>query len=101
MSLGQENRGPAAAGPHGQPQTVVVQQPARHYGRARVWLLTLLLGCSLAANYLMYSRYQDYFATDEGPTERYHSGDRTAPDKIALIRVSGTIMPPFTSHVVK
>jgi protease-4 len=102
MSLGQENRGSAASGsPHSQPQTVVIQQPARYYGRARVWLLMTLLGCSLAVNYAMYNAYHEYFATDDGPSERYHSGDRAAPDKIALIRVAGTIMPPFTSHVVK
>jgi protease-4 len=102
MSLGQENRGSAVSGsPHSQPQTVVIQQPARYYGRARVWLLMMLLGCSLAVNYAMYTAYHEYFATDDGPSERYDSGDRAASDKIALIRVAGTIMPPFTSHVVK
>jgi protease-4 len=101
MSFGSENRGSAPAAPHGQPQTVVVQSPPRYFGRGKVWLLTILLVCSLAANYKMYLEYRDYFATDEGPTERFHSGDRASADKLAIIRVAGTIMPPFTDHVVK
>jgi protease-4 len=49
----------------------------------------------------MYSVNKEYFATDEGPSERFHSGDRASADKLAIIRVAGTIMPPFTDHVVR
>lgn len=101
MSLGQENRGLAAGSPQTQPQTVVVQRPVGCLGRVSVWLLSVLLISSLVANYIMSTAYHEYFATDDGPSERFHSGDRATADKIALIRVAGTIMPPFTAHVVK
>jgi protease-4 len=49
----------------------------------------------------MYSSYKEYFASAEGPSEKYHSGDRLTSDKLAIVRVSGTIMPPFTRRVIQ
>jgi protease-4 len=49
----------------------------------------------------MYTAYHDYFAQAEGPSEKYHSGDQVAPDKLALIRVTGVIMTPFSERVIK
>jgi protease-4 len=60
-----------------------------------------LLMTSLLANFGMYAAYHEYFAAAEGPSEKFHSGDRLSSDKLAIIRVSGTIMPPFTSRVLK
>ncbi|MFN0053107.1 MAG: signal peptide peptidase SppA [Planctomycetales bacterium] len=60
----------------------------------------LLLG-SLVANLVMYVQYQSYFAGSQGPEERFHSGDRSSADKLAILRVTGTIMPPFTRRVLR
>ena len=65
------------------------------------WLLVSFLISSLVANLVMYVQYQDYFASDEGPHEKFHSGERHATDKLAIIRVNGTIMPPFSDRVLK
>jgi protease-4 len=79
---------------------IVVQQTGSSGSRFKFWLLTTLLISSLMANLTMYVRYQEYFPGDTGPDERYHSGDRRAADKLAIIRISGTIMPPFSDRVV-
>ena len=60
-----------------------------------------LLVASLLANYGMYTAYQDYFAATEGPSEKYHSGEHIAADKLAVIRVGGVIMAPFSERVIK
>ena len=71
----------------------------RSFGK---WLLYSVLFSSLALNFGMYSAYLEYFGDPSGPQERYHSGDRGAADaKLALIRISGTIMPPFTDRILK
>lgn len=70
-------------------------------GRLRTWLLLLMLMCSILLNLSMYTAYHEYFAAAEGPTEKYHSGEKLSDDKIALIRIDGTIMPPFTGRVLK
>jgi protease-4 len=61
----------------------------------------MLLVASLLANYMMYTAYHDYFAASEGPSEKYHSGEQLATDKLALIRIAGVIMPPFSERVIK
>jgi protease-4 len=95
---------PAAAGSAGRTPsaapTVIVQQPGAFH-RVRTWLLTILLVVSLVENYRMYTAYQDYFASTDGPSEKYHSGDREATAKLALIRVAGTIVTPFSDRVIK
>ncbi|HLQ47122.1 MAG TPA: ATP-dependent Clp protease proteolytic subunit, partial [Planctomycetaceae bacterium] len=63
-------------------------------------LLIVALVFSLAYCVRLNSEYHEYFNSGRAPTERYHSGDKDARDKIAVIEVSGTIMPPFTGHVL-
>lgn len=75
--------------------------PPPRPSRFRSWLVYSLLMSSLVANFFMYVEYQDYFSAVEGPNEKFHSGNREAADKIAIVRVSGTIMPPFTERVIK
>src|SRR5262245_49267412 len=107
MTPEQQNRpslSPAGSSPpgpstQGQPPTVIIQQPRRR--RLKTWILASLLVSSLMANFVMYSEYKDYFSSVEGPGEKYHSGDRHADDKLAIIKVSGMIMPPFSDRVVK
>lgn len=84
-----------------QPPAVVIQQPGGFFSRLKRWMLTTMLISSLLANYGMYTAYKDYFASADGPSEKYHSGDRDAADSLALIRVRGTIMPPFTDRILK
>jgi protease-4 len=86
-----------AQAPRG-PLVVVQQAPRRRW---RTWLLFLVLLISVAFNLIFYSRYHTYLGLDEGVNERFHSGDLTALDKIALIYVEGTISPPFTGHIMK
>jgi len=64
-------------------------------------LLFLLLLVSMVVNVGMYLSYQEYFTSGMEPIERFQSGDRLAADKIAVINVSGTIMPPFTERILK
>jgi protease IV len=79
---------------------VVVQQavPRRRW---RTWLLFLVLLISVAFNFILFNAYHSYLGTGEGVLERFHSGELTATDKIALIYVEGTISPPFTGHILK
>jgi protease-4 len=56
---------------------------------------------SVVFNLVLYSAYHTYLGTGEGVVERFYSGDLAAPDKIALVYVEGTIMPPFTGRVLK
>ena len=81
--------------------TIVIQQPARFLGRTRTWFFTFLLAASLLANFMAYTSYQEYFAADAALNERYHSGEHFAVEKLAIIRVSGVIMPPFSDRVIK
>lgn len=69
--------------------------------RFRSWVLLSLLMASLAFNFGMVASYKEYFSEADGPSEKYHSGDRLAKEKVAIIRVSGTIMPPFTRRVIQ
>jgi protease IV len=79
--------------------TVIVQ-----HGGGRAWL-TRLLGLALLAAIawivVLQSQYSDYFSSATPPAERFHSGDRDATDKIAVIEIRGTIMPPFTDRILK
>ncbi len=78
--------------PPGTPVVVVRQPPSRRWP---VRLLTVLLIISILFNLGQYTAYRDYIS-DSPPVETFDSGDLSASDKIALIEVSGIIMPPFT-----
>ncbi|HUG92057.1 MAG TPA: signal peptide peptidase SppA [Planctomycetaceae bacterium] len=88
-----------AAAPSG--PVIVVQQDR---GRGRVWLTRLLAAGLVAALVwvvVLQSNYSRYFGSATPPIERFHSGDRGAVDKIALVEIRGTIMPPFTDRILK
>jgi protease-4 len=63
--------------------------------------LLLGLGLSLLINFSLYAAFRDYFTKVDAPTEKFHSGDEFARDKIAILKMSGTIMPPYTERLVK
>jgi len=92
--------GPNAGNGTAQP-TIVIQQPPP--GAKQKWLFRLLLIAllfSLFANLSMCVQYRQYFAEDAPPYERYHSGERDAEGKVALLEVKGTIMPPNTGQII-
>ncbi len=91
------------ADPSGRPATptIVIQSGA---GGWTVWgfrLAVFALGLSVMANIGMFAAFRDYFANVEPPIERFHSGEEAASVKIAVLTISGTIMPPFTERLIK
>lgn len=78
-----------------------VPEPPRKKRRWGLRFLILLFVLSLFANFVMYSNFREYFTSANDPIEKFHSGDELAEDKIAVIRVEGTIMPPMTERVLK
>jgi protease-4 len=73
------------------PIHVVVEQGGGLLGRLGRWLPWTLLALSVSANLWMSGQYRSYFSQDDGLRERYHSGDRAADEKIAIIKLSGFI----------
>jgi protease-4 len=86
------------------PQTIVIQQTE---SRSRVgrWIVRLLflslLGASVLLNLGLMATYEEYYSDTSSPTEVFHSGDNEARDKIAVLKITGTIMPPFTGRTLK
>lgn len=82
--------------------TIVIQQGAA--GGWRVWALRLAmvaLGVSIMLNLGLFAAFFEYAGTIDGPQEKFHSGELSAQDKIAVIEMTGTIMPPYTERVIK
>jgi protease-4 len=70
----------------------------------RSWTIRFLLAAlvmSAVCNVSMFAAFQEYFVSAESPQERFHSGEQFASDKIAVLTVDGTIMPPFTERLLK
>lgn len=83
------------------PQTFILQSAPSFWRSWSVRLLLAALGFSVMFNVGLFSAYREYFANTEPPLERFHSGSETSSDKIALLQVDGTIMPPFTERLIK
>jgi protease-4 len=68
------------------------------------WVLVAMLGASLVLNFGQLLTLLLFFTGGESdpnaPIETHYSGDELASDKIALVDVSGTIMPPFTERIL-
>lgn len=92
---------PTTNGANGPAQTIVIQSAPSFWRRWTVRLLFAALGLSVMLNFGFYSACREYFAITEPPLERFHSGSETAEDKIALLQVDGTIMPPFTERLIE
>jgi protease-4 len=88
---------PAAPG-----QTIVIREAPRRSWLA--WLLLFLLGISLFFNLgqlgVLLVALTGSGSSGNDPLEVHHSGDVLADAKIALVNVSGTIMPPFTERIL-
>lgn len=89
---------PASRSQSGWPRTIVVQQPAT--SRWLTWLLGLLLAGSILLNVLLLLAVVSGSGSTDGPTEKFVSGQR-GNGKLAILEVSGTIMPPFTERWLK
>lgn len=89
------NRDEASRSTLAAPQTIIVQAVPR-----RRWLMWLLIP-SLLINLIMLALFiTAYLDVDQPPHETYHSGTRLSDHKIALLQISGTIMPPFTARIL-
>jgi protease IV len=92
---------PATSGSTAPPQTIIVQTSPGFWRSWSVRLILAALGLSVMFNLGLYAAYSEYFASVEPPLERFHSGDATATDKIAVLTMSGTIMPPYTERLIE
>jgi protease-4 len=90
--------------PTAAPPTIIIQQQREtpgFFSRLRNWLLYSILMISLLFNMQMLGQHETYLSSADSPTEKYHSGDKDTKDRIAIINVTGTIMPPLTARVKK
>lgn len=88
--------------PSGAP-TIVIQQPRT--SSWLTWLLLLALGTSMFFNLGLFAVTLLSWGSGDAsertpPLERFHSGDSSASEKIAVVEISGTIMPPFTERLI-
>ncbi len=80
------------------PTKIVLEQPKRRWWSRLLWSALFL---SLFFNFVFYQQIAEYYGGGTGPNERFYSGNETAEKKIALIKINGTIMPPFTDRIIK
>ncbi|MEZ6128788.1 MAG: signal peptide peptidase SppA [Planctomycetaceae bacterium] len=66
-------------------------------------LLVVMLTASILMNvmFIISSAANSLTDTGSGVRRQFHSGTRAAADKLAIIRFSGTITPPFTERWLK
>ncbi len=83
------------------PPIVIQQMPPQPFWTRRLFVRLLMIAFVFMLIYCirLNSEYARYFNHDQAPAERFHSGEKTAESKIALIEVKGTIMPPLTGHL--
>jgi len=84
---------PAYRGQAAPPQVIIQQQAPTAFGRYGK-LLLVLLGICVMVIIGQNASYKKYFSPADGPQEKYHSLSKEATDKIAIIRVEGTILDP-------
>jgi protease IV len=78
--------------PHGAPLRVIVEQPRSWFGRLGRRLLWTALIISILVNFSLAGRLREYLQPEGELHERYHSLSKTAPDKIAILTLEGTII---------
>lgn len=79
--------------PAAPPQVIIQQQAPTAFGRYGK-LLLILLGICVMVIIGQNASYQKYFSPADAPQEKYHSLSKEATDKVAIIRVEGTILDP-------
>ena len=86
-------RAPTIGAPTGVGPGQVVYVP-RHASSLRRWVSWLgWVGCFVCLSMMLglYARHREYFDTSGGVQERYHSGAKSARDKVAIIEIGGVI----------
>ena len=86
--------------PNGKP-TPVVRVELVKTGRWWTRLLIVLFVLSCLLNLILMVTTAAGIRGSAGGTEVFVSGDATSTDKIAILDISGTIMPPFTDRTLK
>lgn len=86
---------------HTATEVVLVKAGTSAAKRWFVRLLVIALLASVGLNVWWYYQGQRYFSKLDTPAEQFHSGSQTASERIALLRISGTISPPFTGRLLK
>ncbi|MBI3837888.1 MAG: signal peptide peptidase SppA [Planctomycetia bacterium] len=72
------------------PLRVVIEPPrTRWIGRRLLWIALCI---SVLLNFGLYSSYQSYFQSGTEIDEKWHSLDKKAPEKVAIIAVEGAIL---------
>jgi protease-4 len=75
------------------PAQIVISSGRRgRFARIMSWLGWMLIGFCVLSMIGMAFGMSEYFDTSEGITEKYHSLSELGTDKIAVIKVTGTIM---------
>jgi protease-4 len=87
--------------PSGEPtsQPIIIQQAPRS-GRFGKWIVMALVA-TVVVVMTMYSGYRSYYVPRDMPQEKYHSLDKYAGNKIAIIEVKGPIYNEADGYVKK
>ncbi len=83
----------------GSQPTIVVQVPPQT-GILRGWLTRVMFSFLLLSVFLNFALLSSEAKLDSGPLKEHVSGDKAADASIAVIEISGTIMPPFTERII-
>lgn len=78
---------------------VIVQVPQQP-GLLRSWLTRMMFSFLLLSLFLNFALLSSEADLDTGPLKEHVSGDELADSSIAVIEISGTIMPPFTERII-
>jgi protease-4 len=82
------------------PPPLPTRRPSTFFGF--VLAVSLILNfIILAAVGLLVVLALAYSSKDDGPDETFHSGDKSATDKIAVVQINGVIMEGFTDFALK
>lgn len=83
-------------------QPIIIQMP-KQPGFFQSWFSRLLLSALMFSVFLNFMLVRTQATTTIGgsPREEYVSGSHTATQRIAVITIEGTIMPPFTNRWIK
>lgn len=74
------------------PQVMILKTPGAFLMKLLCAVLGIGLFISLITNFGLFAAFSEYFQTDSNITEHFHSGEKHADDKIAIISVSGVMM---------
>lgn len=83
-----------------QQPTIIVQMPPQP-GFFRSWFTRVLISLLMMSAFLNLMLLSSHSETPGKYYEEFVSGDEQSDDRIAVISISGTIMPPYTERTLK